>query len=58
MHHTEGELGTTVCTLRYGLLGKRVHLHGDGKVIETVQELTELFELVECDSLNTKQRVV
>lgn len=38
-------------TLANGATGKVVHLHGDGKVLQVVEELKEGAELVEGDAL-------
>ena len=42
-------------TLWHRLLGVGVHLHGEGEVIQVVEELTELAELIQSDALNTTE---
>lgn len=38
-------------TLSNGAIGKVVHLHGNFKILQIVQELEERPELLKCDSL-------
>ena len=37
-------------TLRDGLVGHRVHAHGDGEVLQLVEEAAEVPELLERDA--------
>lgn len=49
--------GTVKLVLRDGLLGQCIHPHGDAKIIQSVQKLTERFELVKSDALFLRQFV-
>ena len=43
-------------TLSNGARSKIVHLHGDGKVLEVVEELEEGSELIKGDSLKSQKK--
>lgn len=40
-------------TLTDGAVGKVVHLHGDGEILQVVEELEEGPELLKADALRT-----
>lgn len=45
-------------TLSNGARSKIVHLHGDGKVLEVVEELEEGSELIKGDSLKSQKKSI